>query len=36
MEFIIGLGSSVKLELEDKIKYLFTIYDVSNNNMITK
>jgi Ca2+-binding EF-hand superfamily protein len=36
MEFIIGLGNCVKLSTEEKIKYLFNVYDVSNNNVITR
>ncbi|KRX08460.1 Protein kinase-like domain [Pseudocohnilembus persalinus] len=35
-EFIIGLGNITKLSEEDKIKYLFSVYDITNSGYITK
>lgn len=35
-EFIIGLANSAKLTQEESIKYLFNVYDLTNDNCITK
>lgn len=35
-EFIIGLSMSMRSSFEDKMKYIFKLYDLNDNNLISK